>query len=303
MDEVKPPSATGARTHGQMHTGDINEFQMYQRFRLKLVQMFGSLASALFELGVDPESGKISREDFEQVCSSRLNVLTLTEANLLFSHVTNADVLDCGVGGFASYKDFSITDEEWRFVATRKRNVQQGIDSARLPFQSGPGGSSLGMYHRPMRVENVGEQKRLREVSGEGAASKSEGSPGSSHGANFPWRQRQKPWVGSAFAGLGLPEASRSVLGRFRPCEETFKTAGVATLRKESSRKKQEVIRSAADACRRAGDVSCLAAECPPRRSEMEHPLCEKQIDEWWPYPGQRPSPRPKLPRVAKSPR
>ena len=42
-------------------TGGIGAFQVYQRFRVRMVQIFGSLASALYEFGAGSVAGRVSR--------------------------------------------------------------------------------------------------------------------------------------------------------------------------------------------------------------------------------------------------
>eukprot|EP00928_Gymnodinium_smaydae_P015214 TRINITY_DN15582_c0_g1_i4.p1 TRINITY_DN15582_c0_g1~~TRINITY_DN15582_c0_g1_i4.p1 ORF type:complete len:202 (+),score=38.58 TRINITY_DN15582_c0_g1_i4:48-608(+) len=41
-------------------TGGIDEFQMFNALRLQMVERFGSVASALYEFGADPETGRLS---------------------------------------------------------------------------------------------------------------------------------------------------------------------------------------------------------------------------------------------------
>lgn len=167
--------------------GGLDDFAMYQRFRLTMVKMFGSLASALFELGAHPETGRISRADFEEVLSGRLQLFTRAEANSLFSHATNADILDGGQGGFATYRDFTISEDEWRMVVAAKTN--NGTQKSAMPFQSGPSGHSLGTFHRPIRLEEViggtppSSKGGVREGS---AASKRSGSKGLSSRGGEP---------------------------------------------------------------------------------------------------------------------
>merc|ERR1719356_769116 len=57
-----------------------------------------------------------------------------------------------GLGGYASYKDFQVTDEEWRHLVGHKEQ------SAGNPFQSGPTGGSLGIFHRKIRIDSIRER-------------------------------------------------------------------------------------------------------------------------------------------------
>ena len=83
------------------------------RFRQSVVLIFGSLASALYAFGADSETGRISRRDFVEV-SLGLGVLTLPEATVLFSHVSNSGPHLGGHADVVTIRDFRISDEEWR---------------------------------------------------------------------------------------------------------------------------------------------------------------------------------------------
>lgn len=325
-------------------TGEINEYTMYQRFRLKMVKMFGSMPSALYEFGMDAETGQISRAAFEEVVSSHLGLLSPTEASLLFGHVTNADPMEMGLGGFASYKDFSITEEEWRRLVGHKEQ-QSG------QFQSGPRGGSMGIYHRKIKIGNIRENKdggvdaetgtpnsspmrttgmSLLAEEAEEAAPSSGNKEGSDDRCNvdvdvttpagkkrlkclssrksrlerdkdgrFPWRQKQKPWAPSLFAGPPM-ERVPDLLGRGRPNEQTFATGLSPKAAKALDRPRYGLLGPST-----RNQFSCygteapplrgapartelpLAATCPTRRCEMEPALCASQPDRWWPYGGQ----------------
>eukprot|EP00411_Alexandrium_monilatum_P099833 CAMPEP_0175782168 /NCGR_PEP_ID=MMETSP0097-20121207/77640_1 /TAXON_ID=311494 /ORGANISM="Alexandrium monilatum, Strain CCMP3105" /LENGTH=352 /DNA_ID=CAMNT_0017092973 /DNA_START=56 /DNA_END=1111 /DNA_ORIENTATION=- len=243
-------------------TGEINEFHMYQRFRLKMVQMFGSLASALYEFGADPETGSIPRERFEEVVSGQLGVLAPAEASLLFSHVTDANPLDQGLGGRAVPRNFGITDEEWRQLVLRKRSEKDGDRGASIPFSSGPSGGSMGAYHRAIRIGSRSDQSlgrhdapetpgtrasasassatmpSPREASLSSRARAPSGSAGGTRpsrrcgGSVKPWSQPQKPWSRSMLAGEGMPHQAQVFRGTLRILEQgpPFSTAGKASL-------------------------------------------------------------------------
>lgn len=281
---------------------DIDEFQMYQRFRLRMVSTFGSVASALYEFGADPNSGRISREQFEDVCANKLCILTPREANVLFTHFTNADPINHGVGGFATHRDFAISDEEWRFTVLGRQG-QQGKRFSALPFSSGPSGTSAGIYHRQIRMDNadalargsISNSKLTESLStprGGGSSSSGLGTGnrfrttdglGKSSKRIYPWRQPQQPWVPSAFAGQNFL-AEVKLTSRFRPCEQTFKTAGHFSLDEPSTFR--------ADPCMRKGEGALQAFSCPTRRAEMQPALCAKQVQDWWPYSGSPPKPK-----------
>ncbi|CAE8701699.1 unnamed protein product, partial [Polarella glacialis] len=226
-----PSSKSGTPTEVYVPMDDIDEFQLYQRFRLKMVSTFGSIASALFEFGADHETGRISQQQFVHVACGQLQLLRAQEANSLFTHFTNADPLDQGVGGTASYRDFSISDEEWGFTVQRKKEAQQNKSTA-TPFSNVPGGGSAGIFHRNITIHSsrdASEQslkgKRQDTPRSEGGLTGGESlaesrrtlSPGqSSSKRNYPWRQKQKPWAPSVFAGSGVIAEANNVT-RFRP--------------------------------------------------------------------------------------
>mmetsp|Transcript_61326 Transcript_61326/g.109269 ORF Transcript_61326/g.109269 Transcript_61326/m.109269 type:complete len:416 (-) Transcript_61326:26-1273(-) len=179
QNAVRTPDSSSASTTGNTNTplmtstGGINEFAMYQRFRLQMVKMFGSIASALYEFGADQDTGKLSRKDFVDVLAGQLKLFTIEEASVLFSHATNADPMEQGIGGYATFRDFSITEDEWKTLVAGK------MDSAKQnPFTSGPSGGSLGIYHRPLHLTNVmnrpasSQTPKSRETTPKGANSK-----------------------------------------------------------------------------------------------------------------------------------
>lgn len=281
---------------------------MYQRFRLRMVQTFGSLASALYEFGVDPESGRISREDFEHVVAGRLNLVSSTEANLLFSHITNADVLDGGLGGHATYRHFNITDEEWQYVVSSKKQAEGGNSTGFQPFRSSPRGSSAGFFHRPIRVKDVeGQSVSVEQPSKESSGFGVEDAPPSKHlqdgsiskglsterGRPLPWRQKQQPWSPSMLAGTGFPEACANTKPRWRPCDFTFRTTGPSAL--FASPRRHQGLRESF--IQRNGENGLPAFACPPRRSEMKPRLCAEQVEAWWPYLQKKPPFRLQIPR------
>ncbi|OLP91820.1 hypothetical protein AK812_SmicGene26425 [Symbiodinium microadriaticum] len=204
----------------------LDEFQIYQRFRLKVVSTFGSMAAGLFEFGADPETGRISRRAFVQICSSKLEMMSEKEATLLFLHFTNADPWSGSVNDYATYKDLSITDEEWAYVVASKQEAKSANSTA-IPFSSAPSGVSTGLYHRSISVNQVSEQRTAREAStpmsqGNSAASATSQARltklSSSSKRSVPWRQQQKPWAPSVMAGMDLPVAMEAKTALcFRP--------------------------------------------------------------------------------------
>eukprot|EP00930_Biecheleria_cincta_P060022 TRINITY_DN4571_c0_g2_i1.p1 TRINITY_DN4571_c0_g2~~TRINITY_DN4571_c0_g2_i1.p1 ORF type:complete len:351 (+),score=53.48 TRINITY_DN4571_c0_g2_i1:46-1098(+) len=286
---------------------DFADFQMHKRFRLEMVSKFGSMSSALYEFGADRETGRITQQQFVDVCCFRLGILTERDANDLFWHFAN---VDNAAAGFATYRDFNISDEEWKFLVRSKKD-----EGAAMPFSSTPSGSSAGKFHRPMGIHTAGEQPlnaaprmsfmdsgraSFRSVTttprSQGAITGSskifgtsimESTPGSRPRRRvYPWQLPQKPWIGSVFAGQGiLEECSKTKFRPYRFAEQTFKTSGKVT--DPIGLPMHQVTHD------RKGDVGFLAATSPPRRKEMEPTVCETQTSDWWPW--QSATPRPKL--------
>lgn len=296
------PNATSVSVT-ESETNDLDEFQMYQRFRLKMVSIFGSLASALYEFGADEETGRISQEHFVETCCDKLEVLSEKEANKLFVHFTNADPLDNGVGGYATFHHFSISDQEWNDVVARKKQAASG-GRLSMPFSSAASGGSAGIYHRAINVKTAQTPRGSRGSSLKQSNDRLPVTPRSA-GASasgfvsiqeagsrrttpskriYPWRQPQKPWAPSVLAGQNMIAEAKTAT-RFRPCEQTFKTS------MKVERTDAPPLR---ESCVRKGDVGYAAALCPPRREEMKPRVCPKQVMEWWPYKN-APTPRSKL--------
>lgn len=277
----------------------LDEFQIYQRFRLKVVSTFGSMAAGLFEFGADPETGRISRRAFVQICSSKLEMMSEKEATLLFLHFTNADPWSGSVNDYATYKDLSITDEEWAYVVASKQEAKSANSTA-IPFSSAPSGVSTGLYHRSISVNQVSEQRTAREAStpmsqGNSAASATSQARltklSSSSKRSVPWRQQQKPWAPSVMAGMDLPVAMEAKTALcFRPRGQTFTTKGTSSLG-------QPWVSNHNDTHSRKGEWRAQAWRCPTSRQEMEPIVCAKQVADWWPYNSPPPPPRFKFKR------
>ncbi|CAE7569932.1 unnamed protein product [Symbiodinium sp. CCMP2456] len=277
----------------------LDEFQIYQRFRLKVVSTFGSMAAGLFEFGADPETGRISRRAFVQICASKLEMMSEKEATLLFLHFTNADPWSGSVNDYATYKDLSITDEEWAYVVASKQEAKSANSTA-IPFSSAPSGVSTGLYHRSISVNQVSEQRTARETStpmsqGNSAASATSQARltklSSSSKRSVPWRQQQKPWAPSVMAGMDLPVAMEAKTALcFRPRGQTFTTNGKSSLG-------QPWMSNHNDTHSRRGEWRAQAWRCPTSRQEMQPIVCAKQVADWWPYNSPPPPPRFKFKR------
>jgi len=312
-----PTSSAAPTPTPRSTTFERTEHQIYQRLRLKLVKLFGSMAAALYEMGADPETGGITREQFEETTCGRLGLLTTSDASFLFSHLTYMDVLVGGSGNVATFKDFSISEEEWRQVVSAK--TDSGGTSS-LPFQSGPSGGSMGLYHRSIRISTVNEESRPGAASqgatmtasrppSASAGSRPPSAPGRRGGGSgaatareartqpAPWQQRQKPWAASSLAGDGPPSEAVVGLARGRPYEQTMRMA------REGERFLDQPKYSLLGAhdrgqCFREGDNSSfLVSDCPTRRCEMTSRFSPRTVDSW-PYAGPKPSPQLRATRL-----
>jgi len=316
---LTPNSTSSVPTPTSRGAGiERTEHQIYQRLRLRLVKLFGSLAAALYEMGADPDTGMITRKQFEDITCGRLGLLTASEASLLFSHITYMDFLVNGSGNVATFKDFSITEEEWRQVVSSKTNISGGSS---LPFQSGPSGGSMGLYHRPIRIATVNEESGSWTASQTPAinaarplsASAGSGATFALSGQRFerlarqqgngamtaredrtqpaPWRQRQKPWIESSLTGDGPSLGAELVVARGRPYEQTMRMANEGE-RFMDRPKHSQLGAYARGWCVREGDNSSfLVSDCPTRRCEMTSRFSPRAGDSW-PYDVPMPTPQ-----------
>ena len=95
--------------------------QLYTRYRLGMERVFGSVASALYACGADSGTGRVRRRGFVELCHG-LGILTLPEANLLFSQVSDSGLHPDGQEDFATHRDLCVPDEEWRQVVALNGN-------------------------------------------------------------------------------------------------------------------------------------------------------------------------------------
>ncbi|CAJ1374357.1 unnamed protein product [Effrenium voratum] len=255
----------------QTSNDDLDEFQTYQRFRLKLVSMFGSMAAGLYEFGADPQTGRISQKDFVRVCV-KLELMNDREATSLFQHFTNADPWADQGCDFATFKDFSIDEEEWNFVVASKQQARSAKSNS-IPFSSAPSGISTGLYHRPMCVQVLEGRE----------------SPKSGPSKRIPpWREPQKPWAPSMLAGTGMASIEAKTVLCFRPNGQTMVTKGKTPLDRPR-------VSTHEDTHSRSCEWRSQAWRCPTRRDEMEPLVSAKQVAEWWPYRSPAPAPKAKL--------
>jgi len=271
---------------------DLDIFQSYSRFRLKVVSMFGSMASGLYELGADPQTGRISQEDFVRVCADTLEMMSEREALSLFRHFTNADPFGAEDEAFATFKDLSIDEEEWKYVVATKQQAK--TNSTAIPFSSVPSGSSAGLYHRPINVNQVSEQREQRQaLSSEDGTLRSPvrrgGTARSFKRSLPPWRQPQKPYAPSMMAGQGIASIEAKTVLVFRPRGGEFWTTGRSTL--DGPWIKDRFI------TQRKPEWRTEAWRCPTSREEMQPQVCAKQVLDWWPYLSPRPAPKVRLKR------
>jgi len=275
-----------------------------------MVKMFGSLASALYEFGADPETSEIERSKFEDTVVNSLKLFSQTEANHLFSHLICANPLDAGVGGVATCKDFNISEEEWQLVVKSKR--QDG--GSQQPFQSGPSGSSLGNFHRPIHLASVRSSsksnnkqatKKESSIAGANTTSTSVGSRSrrtGSHSLGTSTKTTlQQSWTPSSLAGGGPSITASELFARGRPTEQALLlNAGKASLLVPT--RAVQLGDPSRPRWVKGDPIGKFPADHPTRRSEMEVFKCVKQVDEWWPYASPRAPQRLQIP-LKRSPR
>merc|ERR1719198_683508 len=114
--KVNTPNTKGTNRerHDEEDLSDIDRFHIYRRFRLCMVERFGSLAAAIWELSKEPENGSMSRELWISAVVQQLQLLRHREADAVFSHLT--DVEATGIERPCIFSDFDITEDDWRHV-------------------------------------------------------------------------------------------------------------------------------------------------------------------------------------------
>eukprot|EP00928_Gymnodinium_smaydae_P015212 TRINITY_DN15582_c0_g1_i1.p1 TRINITY_DN15582_c0_g1~~TRINITY_DN15582_c0_g1_i1.p1 ORF type:complete len:368 (+),score=45.54 TRINITY_DN15582_c0_g1_i1:48-1106(+) len=300
-------------------TGGIDEFQMFNALRLQMVERFGSVASALYEFGADPETGRLSRASFIEVCASSLSLYSAPDAARLFMTITGADPSDT-----ASLRHFNISEDEWRFIVKRKQQAALGKSPA--PFQSTPSGASAGIFHRSVTINQMFD----RESNENGSMFPSK--PHSPHKARmrprrsasgrriWPWQLPQQPWTPSVYY---TTVSSRNE--RAEPAFSSVEKAGTQGDSAKAERPKQTARDEKASRymiwtspevtlthqprhsllappsrgrCKFDEQHAVLVAKCPTRRSEMEPALHVSQAQEWWPHLSPRPPRKMRIPRL-----
>jgi len=299
---------------------DLTDFQLYQRFRLEMVQRFGSLACALFEFGADPETGRLGRAVFVDAVSSCMGFFTELEANQVFGHITNSDPGLTARGGHMTHRDVGISDEEWHAAAKQKLCKDKSA-----PFASGPSGMSMGVFHRPITI-GIAISSRPKDSAGDGVQSPgacgSDSSPmrataesfaranhlahhsaKSGRRRHFSWRRRHRPWAPSIFAGpVDKTESFGAVVSRRGSklegdpadrrvfdgcCPSPPARAAQLYTRPRHSQLEQQAWKRPGEA-----DRSRVVATF---RAETEKLLQQQEVATWWPYSGKVPQPQAEL--------
>merc|ERR1719215_327851 len=190
--------------------------------------------------------------------------------------------MESGLGGACTYRDFGISDEEWQLTIKSK-------NSQALPFSSGPSGGSMGIYHRPISIGTGmsarAERNKLASTDSTvaSAAFQGPGQPaavGSSgrlkRGKAPAWRQRQKPWAPSIFAGppddreAAAAGTGRGGAGGAAADARAFRHSGRDAARSYSRPRHAQLD----DHGRGRPDAGHVMPTCPPRRAEMRPDAC-----------------------------
>lgn len=292
-------------------SGGINDHHLYREFRLQMVENFGSLAAAFFEVEMksreseelDMPTGKITEAGFMHVVCEKLEFFNKEDTDCLFKFVTDHSYLAeiSKSERTASYKDFGIEEAEWKNVLQSKMAERKG-EKIKV-FASTKGGQSSGLYHRPMDVDTIAtkadEAAKRAVTKGSRAISR-----------KMTWQQPQIPWEPSIFAGGGPSPRLEDVVSRGcaklpRLTENTINNKGVDTRRRLSV--EQHCSRTARSTFydqpswpgpglignvtrpkEPSEEARYLQSQCPTRRNEMALRTASVLVVEpWWPYEGE----------------
>lgn len=257
-------------------SGGINDYHIYRQFRLQMVEAFGSLAAAFYEVEREARAklpdtkpkGEITRFDFFRVIHEKMALFDEHETGTLFAFMTNADL-----GGeeitVATYKHFGVSEKQWKSVVKQKELEDSGQQTGM--FSSISQGTSHGLYLRPMHVQD--------------AAAICSTNRGKKKYKGTPWRNPQKAWEPSTMTGDGPGLNAEDMFSKTRgrwaqmsfsiaPCKklESKLRYPLHSLLKKPERKKD-----------RLDENTHLISTCPTRRAEMTNPATTMPVP-WWPY-------------------
>lgn len=258
------------------HSGGINDYHLYREFRLKMVESFGSLAAAFYEVEREARAklkdskprGEITRFDFFRIVNEKMQLFDEQETAALFAFLTNSDLEEQAVT-VATYKHFGVREKQWNSVVRQKMLEDEGHQTGM--FASTPQGTSTGLYLRPMHVEDA--QERAKKLL---CGSKPQGRP---------WAKPQTAWEPRVLAGDGSGLDARDICAqsRGRCAQMSFSVAPSKKLKKKleyplySLLKKPERKKDLMD------ENTHLISFCPTRRAEMTDATTTLPI-KWWPY-------------------
>lgn len=285
---------------------DMNESQLQQHFRLQMIKLFGSMSSALYELGMDAETGCMSVKEFQDALNDRLGLYTRDEAKQIITNVIATDHDELAV----SYGDFGVAVEEWHLTLKWKEQTQEMQryrlleDDLTRGACSGSSGSSwsrhprdawdpavsgrLGIYLRPSCIKTVpGRSPRFFGLNQKTSAQTAK---------KFPWQQPQQTWVGSIFAGAecsnGVVPHSEHVRKQPKRCSKKPFTCPARTTILETTVRFSEMGQPDRHISELDRSLGFTQTTCPVSRKEMEPSLCMKQMARWWPYAKTKPQTR-----------
>lgn len=254
------------------NSGGINDYHLYRKFRLHMVEAFGSLAASFYELereararlpqGLGSPRGEISRRDFDMVINQKMHLFDTDETESLFMFLINADINETSEGCKATFKHFGVSEVEWAAICKQKELEGQGQQSGM--FASTQSGVSTGIYLRPMRVESASRRKGPAKVQ------------------ERPWQQSQKKWEPATLAGQGPPLKCEDVVAVNRGRRVEF-TVSIAPSDKGIRQPKQHVLGKPLRKKCSVDEAFNGISGCPTRRSEMVPQTSALSIP-WWPY-------------------
>lgn len=270
--------------------GGINDYQIYRKFRLKMVEAFGSLGSAFYEVEREARSmltdckprGEITRFDFFRVVSQKMNLFDEDETAALFAFLTNADLSDLDVT-VATFKHFGVSEKQWKSVVRQKELEDEGHQTGM--FSSTPQGTSTGLYLRPMHVQDATtdsvirkQKKKLKDI-----------------GKPYPWHAPQRVWEPRIMSGDG-PAANAEVIcaeTRGRWAQMTFSVAPIKKMEKIKTKVRPvpgplkyplySLLKMPERKQDKLDENTHVMSQCPTRREEMTSMATTLPVA-WWPY-------------------
>jgi len=272
-------------------SGGINDYQIYREFRLQMVESFGSLGAAFYEVEREARSklsdstprGEIPRTDFFRVVHEKMQLFGEHETAALFAFLTNADLGGENVS-VATYRHFGVSEKQWKSVMREKAREEEGCQTGM--FASTPQGTSTGVYLRPMHVSDAASMQRAKKTY-----------------KGTPWRTPQKAWEPRALSGDGPGLKAEDICSetRGRWAQMSFSVAPCKKLKAKLEYPIQSLLKKPDRKKDCIDENTHVISSCPTRRAEMSDMATTLPVG-WWPYKS-KPRTYANLSRRAVTPR